>query len=122
VPAPIARPRSERWLAAAIAGVREAEHRARTAYLRLPAPVLAAADPAVRGVARAGRRTAAVPFYLRQPFALWTGTCGGEPGRVATGSPARTCAPHASRGSVGIGRNSKRTPPHASGRTAKRSR
>jgi hypothetical protein len=82
----------EGWLARAIAGVREGEHRARTAYLRrLPAPLVAALDPAARLAVRTGRRAAAVPFYLRQPLALWTGGCDGRPARVAVwgkpGSP-----------------------------------
>jgi SAM-dependent methyltransferase len=58
--------------------------RMRSAYVRaLPAPLLARIDPPLRRALTVARQAAALPFYLRQRLADWSGRCGGEPARVA---------------------------------------
>jgi SAM-dependent methyltransferase len=63
---------------------KQLEHRLRSAYLRrVPAPVLDVVDPPLRRAVSVGRRAAAVPIYLRQHLALWSGSCAGGTARVA---------------------------------------
>jgi len=58
--------------------------RMRCAYVRaLPAPLMARIDPPLRQTLAVARRAAAVPLYLRQRIAEYSGRCGGTTARIA---------------------------------------
>jgi hypothetical protein len=79
-----AAPARARGIGRAVSAFRGFEDAARCAYLgALPRSVVARVDPAVRAAAKAARRAAAAPVYLRQPLSVWEGWCDGEPARVA---------------------------------------
>jgi len=62
----------------------ELQEHARSAYLRaVPQAALRVVDGPVRRVAELARRVAVAPAYVRQRCAVWTGTCRGEPTRIA---------------------------------------
>ena len=66
-----------------VLGLRNAEHRLRSTYIRLtPASVQRRVDPPLRRCLAGARRLVALPLYIRQPLTLWTGPCDGEPARV----------------------------------------
>ena len=64
-------------------GWRWLEARLRSVWMRrVPAPVLGVVDPQMRRAAAVVRRAAAVPLYLRQPVAVYSGPCADETARV----------------------------------------
>jgi SAM-dependent methyltransferase len=83
-PGAVTAPPARGGLMTAVGAFRDVEQRARTAYLRLtPVAVVGATDPPLRAAAAIARRAAAVPIYLDQRLALWTGPCGAQPAHVA---------------------------------------